>query len=94
MLLWRSINVAEIEIYTSTLCGYSHRAKNLLNNKGVKFVEYDVTFNQETRKEMSERTGGKTSVPQVFIDGKSIGGSDDLIELDHNDELDPMLGIA
>ncbi len=86
--------MTKIEIYTSTLCGYLHRAKNLLNNKGVKFVEYDVTVNQETRKEMSERMGGKTSVPRVFIDGKSIGGSDDLIEWDHNDELDPMLGIA
>jgi glutaredoxin 3 len=86
--------VAEIEIYTSNLCGYSHRAKNLLCDKGIKFIEYDVTFNREKRQEMTERTGGKTSVPQVFIDGKSIGGSDDLIELDHNDELDRMLGIV
>lgn len=86
--------MAKIEIYTSSLCGYSHRAKNLLGNKGVKFIEYDVTFNRVKRQEMTERTGGKTSVPQVFIDGKSVGGSDDLIELDHNDKLDPMLGIA
>ncbi|MBC8269468.1 MAG: glutaredoxin 3 [Rhodospirillaceae bacterium] len=86
--------MAEVEIYTSALCGYSHRAKHLLGNKGVKFVEYDVTFDQAKRQEMTERTGGKTSVPQVFIDGKSVGGSDDLIELDLDDELDPMLGIA
>lgn len=86
--------MAEVEIYTTSLCGYCHRAKHLLSNKGVQFTEYDVTFDPEKRKEMAERTGGKTSVPQVFIDGKGVGGSDDLIELDLDDELDPMLGIS
>jgi len=86
--------VAEVEIYTTSLCGYCHRAKHLLKNKGVDFIEYDVTFNAEKRAEMRERAGGRTSVPQVFIDGKGVGGSDDLIELDLDDELDPLLGIA
>ena len=86
--------MAEIEIYTTSLCGYCHRAKHLLKNKGVDFIEYDVTFNAEKRAEMRERAGGRTSVPQVFIDGKGVGGSDDLIELDLDDELDPLLGIA
>ncbi len=86
--------MAEVEIYTTSLCGYCHRAKHLLKNKGVDFIEYDVTFNAEKRAEMRERTGGRTSVPQVFIDGKGVGGSDDLIELDLDDELDPLLGIA
>ncbi|HJN24837.1 MAG TPA: glutaredoxin 3 [Rhodospirillales bacterium] len=86
--------MAEVEIYTTSLCGYCHRAKHLLKNKGVDFIEYDVTFNAEKRAEMRERAGGRTSVPQVFIDGKGVGGSDDLIELDLDDELDPLLGIA
>ncbi len=86
--------MAEVEIYTTSLCGYCHRAKHLLKNKGVEFIEYDVTFSAEKRKEMRDRANGKTSVPQIFIDGKSIGGSDDLIELDLDDELDPMLGLG
>ncbi len=86
--------MAEVEIYTSALCGYCSRAKHLLKNKGVEFVEYDVTFDRNKRQEMTQRAGGRTAVPQIFIDGKNIGGSDDLIELDLDDELDPMLGIA
>jgi len=85
--------VADVEIYTSTFCGFCYRAKSLLQKKGVDFTEYDVTFDSGKRQEMTERAGGKTSVPQIFIDGKGIGGSDDLIELDIDDELDPMLGI-
>jgi len=86
--------VAEVEIYTTSLCGYCYRAKHLLKNKGVEFIEYDVTFDRTKRQEMTERAGGGTSVPQIFIDGKSIGGSDELIELDLDDELEPMLGIG
>lgn len=86
--------MAEVEIYTTSLCGYCSRAKHLLKNKGVEFTEYDVTFDANKRAEMRERAEGRTSVPQIFIDGKGVGGSDDLIELDIDDELDPMLGIA
>jgi len=86
--------VAEVEIYSSALCGYCSRAKHLLKNKGVEFVEHDVTFDRKKRQEMTQRAAGRTAVPQIFIDGKNIGGSDDLIELDLDDELDPMLGIA
>jgi len=86
--------VAKVEIYTTSLCGYCHRAKSLLTKKGVAFTEYDVTFDPGKRREMRERSGGRTSVPQIFIDGKGIGGSDDLIELDIDDELDPLLGIG
>ena len=86
--------MAEVEIYTTSLCGYCHRAKKILGNKGVDFTEFDVTFDSGKRQEMTERAGGRTSVPQIFIDGKGIGGCDDLIELDLDDELDPMLGIA
>ena len=84
--------MAEVEIYTSSLCGYCHRAKSLLKNKGVEFIEYDVTFDSKKRQEMQGRADGRTSVPQIFIDGKSIGGCDELIELDIDDELDPLLG--
>ena len=85
--------MAKVEIYTSALCGYCSRAKNLLEKKGVNFIEYDVTFDSGKRQEMSARTG-KTAVPQVFIDGKPVGGSSDLIELDVDGELDVMLGIG
>ena len=85
--------MAKVEIYTSALCGYCSRAKNLLEKKGVNFIEYDVTFDSGKRQEMSARTG-KTSVPQVFIDDKPVGGSSDLIELDVDGELDVMLGIG
>ena len=85
--------MAKVEIYTSALCGYCSRAKNLLEKKGVNFIEYDVTFDTGKRQEMSVRTG-KTAVPQVFIDDKPVGGSSDLIELDVDGELDVMLGIG
>ena len=85
--------MVKVEIYTSALCGYCSRAKNLLEKKGVNFIEYDVTFDSGKRQEMSARTG-KTAVPQVFIDDKAVGGSSDLIELDVDGELDDMLGIG
>ena len=86
--------MAKIEIYSSPMCGYCHAAKRLLKKKGVTFTEYDVTFDSKKRQEMTGRADGRTSVPQIFIDGKGIGGSDDLIELDLDDELEPMLGIS
>ena len=85
--------MVKVEIYTSALCGYCSRAKNLLEKKGVSFIEYNVTFDAGKRQEMTARAG-KTAVPQVFIDDKPVGGSSDLIELDIDDRLDPMLGIG
>lgn len=84
----------EIEIYTSPFCGYCHRAKALLGEKGAAFTEYDVTSIPGKRGEMTNRADGRTSVPQIFIDGKHIGGCDDLYDLDNNGELDPLLGIG
>ena len=86
--------MANVEIYTTSLCGFCHNAKSLLKKKGVKFTEYGVTFDGAKRGEMIQRAGGKTSVPQIFIDGRHIGGCDDLFELDFDDELDPLLGIS
>jgi glutaredoxin 3 len=85
--------VAKVEIYTSALCGYCSRAKNLLEKKGVDFIEYDVTYDSGKRHEMTGRAG-KTAVPQVFIDDKPVGGYSDLIELDVDDELDNMLSLG
>jgi glutaredoxin 3 len=85
--------LAEVEIYTSPFCGYCTRAKALLDKKGVPYTEHNVMMKPDLRAEMSARAGGKTSVPQIFIDGKNIGGCDELFELDFDDELDPMLGI-
>ncbi|MBU0725174.1 MAG: glutaredoxin 3 [Alphaproteobacteria bacterium] len=83
--------MAEIVIYSTLMCPYCHAAKQLLTQKGVAFEEIDVTFNSGKRSEMREKAGGRTSVPQIFIDGTHIGGSDDLHDLDRAGKLDPML---
>ena len=86
--------MAEIEIYTTPFCGYCSRAKRLLDKKGVTYREIDVFTDRALRDEMTRRAGGRTSVPQIFIDGKNIGGFDDMAELDMDGDLDPMLGIG
>jgi glutaredoxin 3 len=86
--------MANIEIYTSPWCGYCHRAKRLLDKKGVLYTEYDVNVEPGRRQEMMQRAPGSYTVPQIFIDDKGIGGCDELFELDFDGELDPMLGIA
>jgi glutaredoxin 3 len=88
------IDVAEVEIYTTPFCGFCARAKRLLNKKGVAFIEYDLSTDPEKRPEMLKRSNGERKVPQIFIDGRHIGGCDELFELDFDEELDPMLGIA
>jgi glutaredoxin 3 len=84
----------KIEVYSSQFCGYCARAKRLLSQKGVDWVEIDVIENPEKRAEMIQRAGGRMTVPQIFIDGKHVGGSDDLYALDHAGKLDPLLGRA
>jgi glutaredoxin 3 len=83
--------LAKLEIYTTPFCGYCARAKALLSKKGVAFTEVDLYAEPGRRKEMLERAGGRTSVPQIFIDGEHIGGSDDLLALDRDGELDRKL---
>ena len=83
--------MAKIEIYSSFLCGFCARAKSLLKAKGVEFEELDVFSDPAKRSEMTERAGGRTSVPQIFIDGEHIGGCDELYALDRAGELDPLL---
>ena len=86
--------MATVEIYTSPLCGFCTRAKALLDKKGVQYTEINVLMNPTKRSEMTARAEGRTSVPQIFIDDKPVGGCDDLYELDFDGELDPMLGIG
>ena len=84
----------KVEIYTKLYCGYCYRAKQLLDSKGVEYVEYDITLGGPKRAEMMERKPDARTVPQIFIDGKAIGGSDDLARLDREGKLDGMLGLA
>lgn len=83
--------MAKVEIYTKFLCPYCTRAKSLLASKGVEFTEYDITMGGPKREEMLQRAPGRTTVPQIFIDDRHIGGSDDLAALDRTGGLDPLL---
>jgi len=81
----------KIEIYTKFLCPFCTRAKKLFDGKGVTFEEHDISMGGPLRAEMLERSGGRTTVPQIFIDGRHIGGSDDLAALDRAGGLDALL---
>ena len=83
----------KVEIYTKLYCGYCYRAKQLLDSKGVEYVEYDITLGGPKRAEMMERKPDAYTVPQIFIDGRSVGGSDDLARLDREGKLDALLGL-
>lgn len=80
-----------IEIYTTPSCPYCHAAKHLLAKKGAKFTEIDVSRDPALRMAMSTRANGRRSVPQIFIAGAHVGGSDDIHALDDAGRLDPML---
>ncbi|PTX57778.1 glutaredoxin 3 [Litoreibacter ponti] len=83
--------MAQVEIYTSPLCGFCHAAKRLLSSKGVEFEETDVSRNPDKKGEMISRANGGRTVPQIFIDGTHVGGCDDLYALEQAGKLDPML---
>lgn len=85
--------MAEVEIYTTPICPFCVRAKALLDKKGVTYNEINVMKHPEKRKEMEQRAGAHT-VPQIFIDGKGIGGCDELFELDFDGDLNSMLGVG
>ena len=80
-----------VAIYTRQFCGYCARAKSLLEEKGVDYVEYDATFSPELRQEMLGKSNGRTTFPQIFIGSTHVGGCDDLYELDRAGKLDPLL---
>lgn len=80
-----------VEIYSSPLCGFCHMAKRLLNKKGVDFSEIDVFRNPDRKPEMIERSGGRRTVPQIFIGATHVGGCDDLFALEQAGKLDSLL---
>jgi glutaredoxin 3 len=83
--------MARVEIYTKFGCPYCARAMRLLDDKGVQYEEYEINSVAGKRDEMLERSQGRHTVPQIFIDGRHIGGSDDLADLERRGELDPLL---
>jgi glutaredoxin 3 len=80
----------KVTIYTTEMCGYCHRAKRLLNQKAVDFEEIDMTGRPDLRDDLIERTG-MTTVPQIWIGERHVGGSDDLYALERSGELDALL---
>lgn len=86
--------MAEVEMYSTMWCPYCSRARALLGEKGVDFVEIDIAEEPGRRAEMIERSGGSRTVPQIFIDGEHIGGCDELVALDRAGKLDAKLGIG
>jgi len=83
--------MADIEIYSKFLCPYCMRAKRLLKRKKQDYREIDIGRAPDKRGEMIERAGGKSTVPQIFIDGRHVGGCDELMALEDAGKLDPML---
>lgn len=81
----------QVEIYSSMLCGFCYRAKKLLERKGVDFDEIDVMLSPGKRQEMIQRSGGRTSVPQIFVDGAHVGNCDEIYALDAQGKLDALL---
>jgi glutaredoxin 3 len=83
--------VPRVEIYVKTFCGYCVRAKHLLDSKGIQYQEYLLLYDGPEREQMIERSGGRTTVPQIFIGGRHIGGCDELMELESRGKLDELL---
>ena len=86
--------MAQVEMYTTAWCPYCSMARALLQRKGVDYAEIDIIEQPARRNEMIQRAGGRTTVPQIFIDGEHIGGCDDMVALDRAGKLDPKLGIG
>ncbi len=83
--------MAKIVIYTTNYCPYCVKAKDLLKRKGQAYEEVDVTTDEEGRLALMEKSGGRRTVPQIFIDDKHVGGCDDLHALEASGKLDKML---
>jgi glutaredoxin 3 len=80
-----------VRMYTTPICPYCVRAKNLLKKKGAAVEEVDVLMDEEARLEMEAKTGGARSVPQIFIGDTYVGGCDELYALEKEGQLDPLL---
>lgn len=83
--------MSNVVIYTKDYCPYCHRAKALLDSKGVSYTEYDIGRQPELRDEMIEKAGGRTTVPQIFINNAHIGGCDDMMAIEYQGKLDALL---
>jgi glutaredoxin 3 len=83
--------VATVEIYTKASCGFCTRAKRMLDMKKVEYREIAVDRGGAPKEEMVQRANGRTTVPQIFIDGRHVGGCDDLMALEYAGKLDAML---
>jgi glutaredoxin 3 len=83
--------MSRIVLYTSPFCGFCHAAKRLLARKGQSFVEIDVIDDEEKRAEMISRAFGLRTVPQIFIDGRHIGGYEEIAALEREGKLDALL---
>lgn len=83
--------MADVEIYYWPTCPYCQRAMKLLDSKGVKYKGHDMTGREEERQALASRTGGRVSMPQIFIGGKHIGGCDDIHDLEEKGKLDGLL---
>ena len=81
----------KVEIYSSLFCPYCTRARRLLDQKGIDYVDIDVIADTAKRGEMMRRTGGRSSVPQIFIGGAHVGGYDELYALERQGRLDALL---
>jgi glutaredoxin 3 len=88
------IPMAKVEIYTQPWCPFCERAMHVLATKNVEFHEIDAPHGSAARDEAKRRSGGRTTMPQIFIDGQHIGGCDDLMALDRAGKLDPLLTAA
>lgn len=82
--------MVSVEIYTKTTCGYCVRARRLLEAKQIEYVEYVIDGGGPKRMEMIQRSGGRMTVPQIFIDGRHIGGCDDLCALERDGKLNDL----
>lgn len=80
-----------VTVYSRQLCGYSSAAMRLLERKGIAFEERDATFNPDLRQEMMQRSG-RSTFPQIFVGDTHVGGCDDLMALERDGKLDPLLG--
>ena len=83
--------MATVEIYTKASCGFCTRAKRMLDMKKVEYREIPIDRGGAPREEMIQRAGGRSTVPQIFIDGRHVGGCDDLMALEYDGKLDAML---
>ena len=86
--------MAIVEVYSTMWCPFCHRAKRLLDRKGIEYIEFNIDEDSLRKEEMLSRSEGRRTVPQIFIDNCGIGGSDELVELERSGELDSILGAG